>query len=162
MIRQHHMSPYVLAPGEVRRHAEVWPGIKADSSDTAGLLSVFEDVVRPGYVGPPLHLHTLEDEAMFVVSGSLLVQLGDDQCELPAGSFVWIPRGTPHAYANPSGVPTRVLSLAVPGGIEGLFAEQGRYLAHLRGAPDLAELGRMGARYGGRVLGPPIGPAPPA
>ena len=49
-----------------------------------------------------------------------------------------------------------MMNISVPGGLEGLFAEQSEYFARLRGAPDLAELGRIGARYGGRLLGPPI------
>jgi hypothetical protein len=44
----------------------------------------------------------------------------------------------------------------VPGGLEELLAEQGEYVAQLRGAPDPAELGRIGARHGSRLLGAPI------
>jgi mannose-6-phosphate isomerase-like protein (cupin superfamily) len=146
----------VLAPGEVRRNPLSAPSVKAGSRDTAGLLAVWEGTLAPREPGPPLHLHTREDEALYVVEGSLLVQIGEERHELTAGSFAWIPRDTPHAFANAAGVAARVMGLAVPGGIEGLFAEQSEYFAHLRGAPDLAELGRIGARYGGRLLGPPI------
>jgi hypothetical protein len=38
-----------------------------------------------------------------------------------------------------------VLAVAVPGGTEGLFTDQGAYLASVRGVPDLAELSRIGA-----------------
>jgi mannose-6-phosphate isomerase-like protein (cupin superfamily) len=152
----HRAGPYVLAPGEVRRNPLSAPSVKAGSGDTAGLLAVWEGTLAPWEPGPPLHLHTSEDEALYVVEGSLLVQIGEERHELTAGAFAWIPRDTPHAFANAAGVAARVMGLAVPGGIEGLFAEQSEYFAHLRGAPDLAELGRIGARYGGRLLGPPI------
>ena len=153
---------YVLAPGEIRRNAGVWPATKADSTDTAGLLGVFEDTLQPWQSGPPLHLHTNQDEAFYVLDGTLVVQLGDEQREVGSGSFVWIPRGTPHAFANASGTPTRLLGLATPGGIERFFAEQGAYLAQLQGAsPDLAVLGSIGARYGSQLLGPRIEVAAP-
>jgi mannose-6-phosphate isomerase-like protein (cupin superfamily) len=147
---------YVLAPGELRRNPTVWPGTKADSTDTAGLLGVFEDTVAPWQSGPPLHLHTHMDEAFYVLDGALVVKLGDELREVTTGGFVWIPRGTPHAFANASGSPTRMLGLAVPGGIEAFFAEQQQYLDKLQGPPDPATLSAIGTRHGGQVVGPPI------
>ena len=152
-----HRSPaYVLAPGEVRRNPTAWPGIKADSADTAGLLSVFEDTLAPWQAGPPLHLHTDADEAFYVLEGTLTVKLDVEQREVTAGSFVWIPRGTPHAFANASGRATRLLSVAVPGGIEEFFADRQQYFDQLDGPPDLAVIGRIGTHHGSRLLGPPI------
>ena len=73
------------------------------------------------------------------------------------------PARTPHAFANASSSAIRLLSLAVPGGLEALLAEQHQYFAQLDGPPDLAALSRIGARHGGRLLGPPIEvPAPAA
>ncbi|MBV8714285.1 MAG: cupin domain-containing protein [Chloroflexi bacterium] len=149
-------AAYVLEPGEVRRQTNSWPGTKADSSDTAGLLSVFEDTLEPCQFVPPLHLHTDMDEVLYVLEGALLVRLGEQQREVTTGSFVWIPRGTPHAFANANGTPTRLLSVATPGGIEQFFAEQSAYFAHIEGPPDLAILNQIAARHGGRMLGPPI------
>lgn len=156
----HRAGPYVLAPGEVRRKPASVPAVKADSSDTAGSLAVFEDTIAPWAAGPPLHVHTREDEALYVIEGALLVQIDEDRRELAAGAFAWIPRDTPHTFASAAGTVTRILAVAVPGGIEGLFADQGEYLAQLRGAPDLAELASIGARYGSRLLGAPITAVP--
>ena len=152
----HRAGPYVLAPGEIRRNPLSVPSVKADSGDTAGLLAVFEGRLAPGQPGPPLHLHTREDEALYVLEGTVLLQIGEDRRELAAGAFAWIPRDTPHTFANAAATAVRMMNISVPGGLERLFADQSEYFAHLRGAPDLAELGRIGARYGGRLLGPPI------
>jgi mannose-6-phosphate isomerase-like protein (cupin superfamily) len=149
-------SPYLLIPGEARRNPASVPAVKAGSADTGGLLAIFEDTLAPWASGPPLHAHGREDEALYVVSGTLLVQVGVERHELPEGAFAWLPRDTPHTFANASGAPARVLAVAVPGGIEGLFKEQGEYFAMLHGAPDLAELAAIGARYGSRLLGAPI------
>ena len=62
---------YVLAPGELRRNPTVSPGTKADSTDTAGLLGVFEETLAPWQSGPPLHVHGKMDEAFYVLEGSL-------------------------------------------------------------------------------------------
>lgn len=152
----HRAAPYLLAPGEIRRSPLSVPGVKADSSDTAGLVTVSEGALGPWESGPPLHLHTRQDEALYVVEGTLLVQIGEDRHELTAGTFAWVPRHTPHTFANAAGTDVRAINISVPGGLEGLFAEQGEYFAHLQGAPDLAELGRIGARHGSRLLGAPI------
>jgi mannose-6-phosphate isomerase-like protein (cupin superfamily) len=49
----------------------------------------------------PLHLHRNDDEAWYVLEGSLCVQVGDDVVEVRAGSAVFVPHGTPHTYWNP-------------------------------------------------------------
>jgi hypothetical protein len=91
-----------------------------------------------------------------VAEGHLLIQIGEDRHELGPGCFAWLPRQIPHAFANVSAGPVRLLGIAVPGGIEELFAEQSAYFARLQGPPDPAELAAIGARHRGRVVGPPI------
>jgi mannose-6-phosphate isomerase-like protein (cupin superfamily) len=49
----------------------------------------------------PLHLHRNDDEAWYVLEGRLCVRVGPDVVEAPAGSVVFVPRGTPHTYWNP-------------------------------------------------------------
>jgi mannose-6-phosphate isomerase-like protein (cupin superfamily) len=48
----------------------------------------------------PLHLHYKDDEAWYVLEGSLCVQVGDDVVEAHAGCAVFVPHGTPHTYWN--------------------------------------------------------------
>lgn len=59
-----------------------------------------------GPAGPPrwiapLHLHRKDDEAWYVIEGTLCVRVGKDVVEAPAGSAVFVPRGTVHTYWNP-------------------------------------------------------------
>ncbi len=49
----------------------------------------------------PLHLHRNDDEAWYVLEGSLWVRAGKDLVEAQAGSAVLVPRGTAHTYWNP-------------------------------------------------------------
>ncbi len=49
----------------------------------------------------PLHLHRNDDEAWYVLEGTLCVRLGKEVVEARAGSAVFAPRGTVHTYWNP-------------------------------------------------------------
>jgi mannose-6-phosphate isomerase-like protein (cupin superfamily) len=57
----------------------------------------------------PLHLHHHDDEAWYVLEGTLCVLVGNDEVEARAGSGVFVPRGTPHTYWNPGPGPVRYL-----------------------------------------------------
>jgi quercetin dioxygenase-like cupin family protein len=48
-----------------------------------------------------MHLHHEDDEAWYVLEGTLLVQAGDQVVETHAGAGVLVPKGTPHTYWNP-------------------------------------------------------------
>jgi mannose-6-phosphate isomerase-like protein (cupin superfamily) len=149
-------APYVLTPDQARSDRGTFPPVKAGAADTGGLLTVSAGIVPPGAPGPPLHIHEDTDECFYVAEGHLLIQIGEDRHELGPGCFAWLPRQIPHAFANVSAGPVRLLGIAVPGGIEELFAEQSAYFARLQGPPDPAELAAIGARHRGRVVGPPI------
>ena len=62
----------------------------------------------------PMHLHHHDDEAWYVVEGTLRVKKGDDEVEALAGSAIFVPRGTPHTYWNPSADPLRYLLIMTP------------------------------------------------
>lgn len=49
----------------------------------------------------PLHLHRNDDEAWYVLEGTLCVRVEKDVVEAHAGSAIFVPRGTPHTYWNP-------------------------------------------------------------
>ena len=49
----------------------------------------------------PLHLHRNDDEAWYVLEGTLCVRVGNDVIEARAGCGVMVPRGTVHTYWNP-------------------------------------------------------------
>jgi mannose-6-phosphate isomerase-like protein (cupin superfamily) len=62
----------------------------------------------PRYIAP-LHLHHADDEAWYVLEGTLRVLVGKDEVEAHAGSGVFVPRGTVHTYWNPGPAPVRYL-----------------------------------------------------
>jgi mannose-6-phosphate isomerase-like protein (cupin superfamily) len=62
----------------------------------------------------PLHLHRSDDEAWYVLEGTLCVRTGETDVELPAGAGLLLPRGTPHTYWNPRQERARYLLIMTP------------------------------------------------
>ncbi|PWW08563.1 hypothetical protein DFQ01_101286, partial [Paenibacillus cellulosilyticus] len=57
----------------------------------------------------PLHLHHHDDEAWYVLHGTLSVRVGDEVVTAKQGEAVIVPHGTPHTFWNPSAETTRYL-----------------------------------------------------
>jgi quercetin dioxygenase-like cupin family protein len=108
---------YVVGPGEgvPDRGREV----KASGRSTGGSLTVIELAVDGG---PPRHTHTREDESLYLFTGTLDVQCGDDRFQAGPGSFVFLPRNVPHGFRSVGG-PATALLIATPGGLDEYFAE---------------------------------------
>ncbi len=51
--------------------------------------------------GPPLHIHPYQDEVFYIASGEFLIQLADEVFLAGPGDTIFIPKGTPHTFANP-------------------------------------------------------------
>lgn len=65
--------------------------------------------------GPPLHIHKYQDEVFYVAHGEFLVQLGETVHKVTTGDTIFIPRGTPHTYANPiENNPGNIISIHQP------------------------------------------------
>ena len=87
------------------------------SADNNFVVAEWQDAGAPP--GPPrwiapLHLHRNDDEAWYVLEGTLCVKMGDEDVELRAGCGVLVPRGTPHTYWNPSPERVRYLLIMAP------------------------------------------------
>lgn len=67
----------------------------------------------PRFLAPP-HVHFRDDEAWYVLEGTLHVQVGEQEVVAHAGSAVFVPRGTPHTYWNPGEGLTRYLLVMTP------------------------------------------------
>ena len=67
----------------------------------------------PRYIAP-LHVHHDDDEAWYVLDGSLRVRVGESDVDVPAGGALLVPRGTPHTYWNPRAEPARYLIVMAP------------------------------------------------
>lgn len=129
----------------------------AGGDRTGGAVSFGDARMAPGSPGPGRHVHTREDEALYVISGVLTVEVGDRRFEAGPESLVWLPRQVPHVFANLSTHEVRGVGVTTPAGLEGLFLEQAAYFDTLDGPPDPKVLMAMSERYGVfPVDGPPL------
>jgi mannose-6-phosphate isomerase-like protein (cupin superfamily) len=67
----------------------------------------------PRYIAP-LHVHAEDDEAWYVLEGTLGVRVGDEDVLVAAGGAVLVPRGTPHTYWNARPEPARYVLVMTP------------------------------------------------
>lgn len=95
---------------------------KVRSEQTRGAFAVVEHPVAPATIVEP-HAHQHEDELSFVLQGTLWARVGDQEAELPAGSYLWKPRNVLHTFWNPGPEPARILETISPGGFEGFFEQ---------------------------------------
>jgi quercetin dioxygenase-like cupin family protein len=135
----------------------------AAGDETGGTLGI-SLVTQPPGVATPLHEHTNEAEAFYLLDGTITYRAGDTTHRLRAGSFIFLPKGLPHAFRITGDRPARFIGLTIPGGLMSLYDEVGMPAAERRlpghdGLPLDEEIGRwneIGPRYGLRVVGPPI------
>ena len=62
----------------------------------------------------PLHLHHSDDEAWYVLQGTLGFVRGDERLEAPAGSAVLVPRGVVHTFWNTGPGEARYMIVMTP------------------------------------------------
>ena len=62
----------------------------------------------------PLHVHDRDDEAWYVLEGTLGFHRGDELVDAPAGTAVLVPAGMPHSFWNAGPGPTRYVLVMTP------------------------------------------------
>lgn len=85
-----------------------------DGSRTGHRLAIAESVLAPHTEGPPQHRHARHDEGFYVLSGTVRFTVGDENHDATAGTFVMVPPGSPHTFANPADQPAVMLSTFTP------------------------------------------------
>jgi quercetin dioxygenase-like cupin family protein len=100
--------------GEVALSGPTRMRILEDGSSTEHRLGVGEITIAPHTDGPPQHRHAQHDEGFYVVSGTARFTVGDRTYDAPAGTFVMIPPGAPHTFANPTDDTTVLLNTFTP------------------------------------------------
>jgi quercetin dioxygenase-like cupin family protein len=125
------------------------------AEQTNGALLAFETVPQPGE-GPPLHVHTREEETIYVLSGDFRWKVGDELAAAPPGAFVFIPRGVSHTWQNVGEEPGKLLVTFMPAGMEGFFERLSRVEEF-----SLEEFRAAGAEHGMETVGPPLAESDP-
>ena len=121
----------------------------ATATGTDGRFTVFEQVTPPGW-GPPRHIHSREDEVVYILEGTYEISLGDERRTVSAGACAILPRGVPHGFRNVASTPGRLLGIIVPGGLEEYFVAVGKCSP----PPSPAQLVELARPFGLTLLPP--------
>ena len=124
--------------------------VHGDQSETVG---IFEDEVPPEFVAPP-HLHPSQDETHYVLEGDFEFLVGERKISAGAGSVVYVPRKTVHAYTNTGTETGKILFIEGPAGaLERWLEEVGEPVSDPssppQGPPEMDKLQASAQRTGG-------------
>ena len=93
--------------------------LKLAGEQSGGDWAVVDWRVRAGDE-PPIHTHTREDEAIYVLEGAITAYVGDEKIEVEAGSYAALPTNVPHGLTV-RGEEARLLVTLEPAGAEYFF-----------------------------------------
>lgn len=147
------LKPLIVVPGSVPRYRGQQgregdiTELLATSAQTGGKVGIFRQRIAPGS-GPPTHLHPMEIEFVYVVSGQFKFKVDDRVVSVPVGTFVFVPPNTAHTFKNIGAHPGVLIFGVTPGGFEKMFAE--------RQGVDADTNKRLMEKYHMQVVGPPL------
>lgn len=145
---------FIVAPGE-GRHLDLGnfeAVVLATSAQTSGEFSLLQTQSEPPEFGPPLHLHRDAAEAFYVLEGEYLMFLEDQQTLCPPGTFVYVPRATPHTFKVVSAGPGKKLNLFSPAAMTEFFEALAEAEVSGSATPELLE--EIATRCQMEILGP--------
>jgi quercetin dioxygenase-like cupin family protein len=145
MMQPGNSQPFLVPPNSGQVLKLVGVTHKLISQQTGGGYYLFESEFDPES-GNRLHVHTYEDEVVYVLQGAIQIRLGDGRLEASEGGVAHLPKGIPHALYNPLKTPLRILALAIPGGMERFFDELESAMQD--GSMDDAKHKEISRRYG--------------
>jgi quercetin dioxygenase-like cupin family protein len=118
---------------------------------TEGRMAVIETSVRRG-VEHPRHIHSREDELIYVLEGRVIFVRDGERFDGSPGSWILLPRGSEHTLCVVS-PEARLLVILSPAGLEGFIHD----MRQDDDAPESHEVERLvtiAARYGVTITGP--------
>jgi quercetin dioxygenase-like cupin family protein len=77
------------------------------------------EVTEPAGMEAPLHVHHRDDEAFWILEGTVTFKVGGASFDAGPGDFAFGPRGVPHRFTVGEGG-CRMLMILTPGGLEDL------------------------------------------
>ncbi|MVM33538.1 cupin domain-containing protein [Spirosoma sp. HMF4905] len=93
--------------------------VLVDGEQTNGRFAQIDVTTRPG-AEPPLHTHTREDEAIYLLEGSIRFTIGEHVFIAKAGDYVLMPKGIPHTFQVLTETARTILTIS-PAGFENFF-----------------------------------------
>jgi quercetin dioxygenase-like cupin family protein len=138
-------QPIVVPPdsGKVLQFLGITHKLTSQQTDSAYYLFEFE---FDSESGNRLHVHSYEDEVVYVLEGAIEIRLDDQKFQAVTGGVAYLPKHFPHALYNPLKTTSRYLGMAILGGMENFFDELA--LAQEAGTLDDASQKKISQKYG--------------
>jgi len=147
-----HPDPIIVQPGmgqDLHAFGNVLT-VMLSGAQTGGALSIMVEITPPGG-GPPLHVHSREDEIFMVIEGRIQYFTAGQWSEVGPGGVVYLPRGAAHTYRNVGATPSRHWIITSPSGFEDFFAACAAEFA-MPGGPDEARILEIHHEHGIELL----------
>ena len=109
------MRAVVVGPGE--GHAVGNVEFLARTADTPRF-NLALITIAPRRTGPEAHVHAAEDDAFFMLEGELTFTVDGEDVRAGPGTFVLVPPGVPHTFANRGDIPARFVNVHAPAGFD--------------------------------------------
>ena len=96
------MTAQIHEPDEGIRTIKIGDSVitaKADATTNEDTFVVAQGTLNPGGFVPPLHLHREMAECLYLLSGRLDLQVGNDRRIAVPGTFIGIPAGVPRTMS---------------------------------------------------------------
>jgi uncharacterized cupin superfamily protein len=110
-------------------------GTRLASGTAARKLGASIDILAPGKMGCPYHLHHAQEEMFIVLEGHGTLRVAGQRLPLKPGDVVFIPAGPeyPHHIVNTSDAPLKFLSISTSEWPEICeYPDSGKYLADVK------------------------------
>jgi uncharacterized cupin superfamily protein len=149
------LNPGVVRAGEGESHNVFGHTLnfKTTTAELGGAGLLWELLSPPGTMVPP-HVHTVEDEFIYIAEGELEVLIGNKKYTAAAGDLIKLPKNVPHGIWQKGDTITRTLWVVVPAHkMEGLLSSLGKLPADQ--PPDPAQVGQIFAEHDLELLPPP-------
>ena len=143
------LQPLIRQPGEgisIAGSPEDPTAITLTGKETGGaffLINVYSSVPN---VGPPLHVHTREDETWHILEGEYEFRIGDELLAAGPGATIFGPRNIPHTFHTTGSGHGHILIMVTPAGLEDFFITMGQRMRQNELTPEGLE--KLARHYG--------------
>ena len=105
----------VVRPGEGRRVGNVEFLARSEHTPRFNLAVI---TIAPHADGPGEHAHPAEDDAFYILEGELSFTVEGEDVVAGPGTFVLVPPGVRHSFANRGGAVVRLVNVHAPAGFD--------------------------------------------
>jgi mannose-6-phosphate isomerase-like protein (cupin superfamily) len=105
----------VVRPGEGKRVGNVEFLARSDDTPRFNLAVI---TIQPRREGPESHVHRDEDDSFYMLEGELVFTVEGEEIVAGPGTFVLVPPGVSHTFANRSEILARFVNVHAPAGFD--------------------------------------------